>query len=270
MYTARDVANVIEAIAPLDSGVPNDALGFLYGDPDAAVKGVACMWNIHSRSISAAAQEGLNMLICHEALWLRAQTSPWYQGPAEEQIRPNRIRRDLLDRHRMVVYRAHSNWDAVAGDGVPDQAIAALGIAGLRPVAQQKFFKVWRLAEPMSVSALLETARKALAYGDCRAFGDLGKRITQFAFLIGGFGENQLHMPQAAVELGAEALILGETSEFIVVAALEMDLPVIETLHSVSESPGIRRQAELLAEKLPGLPVRYVPSGAPAFEGSAG
>ena len=72
-------------------------------------------------------------------------------------------------------------------------------------------------------------------------------------------------MPQAAIQMGAEALILGEMSEFIVIAALEMGVPVIETLHSVSESPAIRRQAEMLAERLPGLPVQYLPSGATAF-----
>ena len=75
--------------------------------------------------------------------------------------------------------------------------------------------------------------------------------------------------PQPSRRQVAQALILGETSELIVVAALEMGMPVIETLHSVSESPAIRRQAELLAERLPGLPVRYVPSGALAFGQSA-
>jgi len=96
-------------------------------------------------------------------------------------------------------------------------------------------------------------------------FGDAARRVQCFAFLIGGFGENQFHMPQAARDLGAEALIIGEMSEFIVMAALEMGLPVIESLHSASESPAIRRQAELLGAALPGLDVHYIPSGATAF-----
>lgn len=87
--------------------------------------------------------------------------------------------------------------------------------------------------------------------------------------MIGGFGENQLHMPQAARVMGAEAIIIGEMSEFIVIACLEMGLPVIETLHSASESPAIRRQAAMLSEHLgkqfPGIPVTYIPSGATAM-----
>lgn len=48
-------------------------------------------------------------------------------------------------------------------------------------------------------------------------------------------------------------------------AALEMDLPVIETLHSVSEIPGVKRQAEIMAARLPGVRVEYLPSGALAL-----
>jgi putative NIF3 family GTP cyclohydrolase 1 type 2 len=105
-----------------------------------------------------------------------------------------------------------------------------------------------------------------LDFRQCRIFGDPAKRIRRFAFLIGGFCGNQWHMPQAAMEMGAEAIIIGEMNEFIAIAALEMGLPVIESLHSVSEIPGIRSQARLLAERLHPLRVEYVPSGAAALE----
>ena len=260
--TARDVADVFERIAPLDSGVEGDQLGFPCGDPDREVSGLGCCWNVHTGSIKAAVAQGLDMLICHEAIWLQPQTSPWYDGPDADGIECNRLRRELLDRNDLVVYRSHSNWDALADDGVADQAVAALGIDGLREVARQKYFSVSELPESLTVSELQVIAEEGLGYSVSRLFGDPEKRIQRFAFLIGGFGENQLHMPQAARQLGAQALIIGEMSEFIVMAALEMGMPVIETLHSVSESPSIRRQAAMLAERFPRLPVRYIPSGA--------
>jgi putative NIF3 family GTP cyclohydrolase 1 type 2 len=265
VYTAKDIAAVFEQIAPRDSGLPDDELGFIYGDPETIVRGVACMWNAHTRSIALAVERGLNMIVCHEALSMGAQHSPWYEGPSASQIRPNLMRRTLLERHGMVVYRSHSNWDALPIYGVPDQAVAALGIEGLEPVAEQRFFKVHQLLKPISVRDLARYAERGLGYDGCRIFGDAGKRVRRFAFLIGGFGENQYHMPQAAEAMGAEALIIGEMSEFIVIAALEMGMPVIETLHSVSESPAIRRQAQILGEWLPGVPVEYVVSGALAF-----
>ena len=69
-------------------------------------------------------------------------------------------------------------------------------------------------------------------------FGGATDTVRRFAFLIGGFGENQFHMPQAARDLGAEAILIGEMSEFIVIACLEMGLPVVESLHSMSEDAG--------------------------------
>ena len=265
MYTAQDIATVFEEIAPLDSGVPNDQLGFIYGDPSTEVKGIACLWNVHSESIRSSAEQDLNLLICHEGIWHSPQKSPWYEGPTEARIYSNLKRRELLEKHGMVVYRSHSNWDALAQDGVHDQAVASLGLQGLTVVSRQKFFAVVELPEPMTVNGLKQYAEKGLGFTDCRLFGDGNKSIRRFSFLIGGFGENQSNMPQAAMEMGAEAVIIGEMSEFIVIASLEMGLPVIESLHSISEIPAIRRQAEILSERFPDIRVEYIPSGATAF-----
>ena len=262
MYCGRDIARVFESIAPLESGIAGDELGFVFGDPAREVTGVACLWNVQAQSLCAASAQNLNFVICHEGLWLPPQQSPWYEGPAEAEIFSNRLRRELLEQHRITVYRSHSNWDALRGDGVPDQAVAAIGIAGLREVARQKFFSVQELPVEMTVAELRSHAERGLGFAACRVFGDTSARIRRLAFLIGGFGENQWHMPQVARDLGADAIIIGEMSEFIVIACLEMGVPVIETMHSVSEIPAIKRQAELLAARLPGLPVRYVPSGA--------
>jgi putative NIF3 family GTP cyclohydrolase 1 type 2 len=265
VMTARDVADVLEEIAPLSSGLPGDQLGFQFGKPEQDITGVACMWAAHTTSIRAAVEQGLNMFICHEALWSRPDDSPWYAVPHVGEIVVNELRRKLLEQHNVVVYRAHSNWDALPVDGVPDQAVAALGIAQLVEVARERFFSVQELPRPMTARELRDQAAQGLGYQGCRLFGDADQVIHRFAFLIGGFGENQLHMPQVARALGAEALIIGEMSEFIVMDAMEMGMPVIETLHSITENPAIRRQAAMLAERLPDLPVRFVPSGALAF-----
>jgi len=265
MTTATDVATIFESIAPQTLGVAGDQLGFLYGDPSAEVTGVACLWNIHSMSLAACVERGLNLLICHEGIWLPEQTSPWYDAPEPEHIHANVTRRAWLDEHQLVVYRSHSNWDALVGDGVRDQALAALGIKDLKRIAERKFFSVVELPAPLSVADLLHVVEGGVGYASCRLFGDASKQVQRFCFLIGGFGENQFHMPQVARDLGAEAVILGEMSEFIVISCLEMGLPVIETLHSISEIPAIKRQAELLASRLPDLRVDYVPSGATAF-----
>lgn len=267
---ALEIAKAFEEIAPVESGVPHDELGFIWGSPEAEVSCVGCVWCLHTQSIQRCAEHGINLIISHEGLWLPGQDSPWYEGPDKVDIYSNRKRRELLEKHDMVVYRSHSNWDALRDDGVPDTAVAAIRLNGLKTIARQKFFSVHELPAAISVQELKHYVEAGLDYPDCRLFGDPGKRIRRFAFLIGGFGENQFHMPQAARDMGAEAIIIGEMSEFIVIACLEMGLPTIETLHSASENPGIKRQAQILAARFPSLSVRYVPSGACSFMADVG
>ena len=81
MYTANDIAATFEQIAPIETGLAGDQLGFVFGDPETQVKAVACIWNAHTQSIEASLQQGANMIICHEGLWLPEQTSGWYSGP---------------------------------------------------------------------------------------------------------------------------------------------------------------------------------------------
>ncbi|MDP6778998.1 MAG: Nif3-like dinuclear metal center hexameric protein [Candidatus Latescibacteria bacterium] len=262
MHTARSIAEVFEQIAPLDSGISGDQLGFIHGDPDREIRGVACLWAVHGRSVERCVERRLDMFICHEGIWMPEQKSPWYEGPEAKDIHGNVRTRGRLDRHDVVVYRSHSNWDALPADGVADQAVAALRIDGLREVARQRFFSVQELPEERSIEDLAAIVERGLGFTACRIFGDRTRCVRRFAFLIGGFGENQHHMPQAARDMGAEAILIGEMSEFIVIACLEMGLPVIESLHSGSEIPAIRRQAEILAGRFPDLPVEYVPSGA--------
>ena len=193
------------------------------------------------------------------------QNSSWYEGPTKENIHGNNLRTPLLTQQNMVVYRSHSNWDALPRDGVADQAVSVLGIKGLREVARQKYFSVQEIPDAMSVGDLKDRVEAGTEFPFCRVYGDSKKKIKRFAFLIGGFGSNQFHMPQAARDMGAEAIIIGEMLEVIVIACLEMGMPVIESLHSASEIPAIKRQAEILAERFPQLPVHYIHSGAMAF-----
>jgi putative NIF3 family GTP cyclohydrolase 1 type 2 len=264
--TAQQVADALESIAPKSLGNANDELGFMFGDSQKIIRGVACMWNAHSSSIARAAQAGLDMILTHEVVFFQPQPSSWFETPQSlDQIDTNHKRRFLLERSGMVVYRAHSNWDALPADGVPDQAVGALGIDGLKVVAAQKYFKVHQLPRPMSVSELANQARVGLGMPwPPRIFGDARRRIERFIFFIGGFGTG-FNLPQIAHRMGAQAMIIGEMLEWTLIHALELDIPVIETLHSLSEIPAIKRQAQILQQRLPDIPVRYIGSGSTDF-----
>src|SRR2546430_10314852 len=98
VLTATEVAAAFEEIAPRSLGLPDDELGFVFGDPATPVRRVACMWNVHTRSLAGAAAAGLNLVVCHEHPWLPDQASGWYDPPASGENRPNRLRREALAR----------------------------------------------------------------------------------------------------------------------------------------------------------------------------
>lgn len=265
MHKAHEIARVFEETAPLETGNTGDELGFVFGDQEQSVRAIGCLWHVDAQSINACIERNINMIITHEGIFLPEQNGNWYDGPDKDNIHANILRERLLSQHQMVVYRSHSNWDALPVDGVPDQAVLSLGIKGLQELSRQKYFSVQEIPDAMSVGNLKERVEAGTEFPFCRIYGDSEKTIKRFAFLVGGFGSNQYHMPQVARDMGAEAVIIGEMLEVIVIACLEMGMPVIESLHSASEIPAIKRQADILAERFSQLPVHYIHSGAMAF-----
>ena len=45
MYKASEIAKAFEEIAPKETGLANDELGFVYGNPEIEVIGLTCLWN---------------------------------------------------------------------------------------------------------------------------------------------------------------------------------------------------------------------------------
>ena len=255
---ARDVAAYIEQLAPLDSGIPRDDNGFNYGDPDQAVRGIGVTWMPTTRALEEAARADLNLLVVHEAWWIDEQRSPWYRELPEWSKPVNLARLRVLVQHGMALYRCHSNWDARPGDGVADQIGPALGWE--REVARGRFVRVFEI-EPVTLAALASSVKTCLELPAVRVFGELDRKVRFVAPLIGGFGGNQMSIPEEAHRLGAQVVVAGDLVEYVNVHALELGLGVIETLHSATENPAMRRLAELLRDRFPTVPVQYIESG---------
>ena len=63
MYKAKDIAKVFEEIAPVETGISGDELGFVYGNPETQVTGLACVWNIHVQSLQSCVEQNANMAL---------------------------------------------------------------------------------------------------------------------------------------------------------------------------------------------------------------
>jgi putative NIF3 family GTP cyclohydrolase 1 type 2 len=256
---ARDVAAYVEELAPVDSGVPRDDNRFTFGDPDQPARGVGTTWMATTAALDEAAASGLNLLVVHEAWWFEEQHSPWYRELPAWSKPVNQARLQRLVAHGICLYRCHSNWDARPGDGVADQIGPALGLE--QEVARGRFTRVFEI-EPTTLAGLATRVKERLELPAVRVFGDLDQPVRRVAPLIGGFGGNQSSIPEEVYRLGAEAVVTGELTEYINLHAQELGMGVVETLHSATENPAMRRLAALLRARFPQVPVRYIESGA--------
>jgi len=259
---AKDVSSFIETLAPVESGIPGDENGYIFGDSDVEISGIGVTWMPTTPTLRKAASEGLNMMVVHEALFYNEQRSPWYDEPKTWAKLVNRNRIKVLLDNKMCVYRCHSNWDACPKYGVVDAIAERLGFA--KELGRSKFTRVYEI-DPVSLEEFAETVRRRLDIPTVRYIGDPKTVITRVAPLVGGFGGNQFNMPEMVLSMGAEAIILGDMVEYIAVHARELGLAVIETLHSTTENIGIQNLARLLAERFPSTNVKFINSGAYSF-----
>lgn len=255
---ARDVEAVVLEIAPRENAMEGDPTGLLYGDPGTEVTGIAVTWTPTVAVLREAACDGLNFVLTHEIPFFSTAQSKWYRTLPEEEKPHNRARRRILDEHGMCVCRCHSNWDGTPG-GVMDSCAEALGFT---EYAHQAQYCCTYLIEPMTVAELADHAKLALGVPVVRVAGDLARTVMRVSVMYGGLLQLFYGVDEAIIA-GADAIICGEALDYSFRAAVDADIPLIETSHTNSENPGMREFARLLASRLPDLPVRFIDAGQP-------
>jgi len=256
---AREVASYVEELAPLDSALPGDVNGFLFGNPDAEVESICVCWSPTYRVLSLAAGAKCGMIVCHEIPFFYRTETPWFDNRHTSAKLPNIQRFKLLLQHSMCVYRAHSNWDAVPEYGNCDAFGVGLGFT--QEVGRGRMSRVYEIA-PVTLAKLVDHVKGRLGLDRVRVVGDPGMEISRVGTACGGLGQ-LFNCPEELWALGAQAGVMGEVLDHTMRHSLELGLPLIETTHVHSEAFGIRNLALLLAERYPDLDVRYLPSGIP-------
>ena len=260
----KDVISWLEKIAPPDSGIVDDDNRLLLGDENTEIKAVGVAWMATTPVIKEAIEKGVNFLIVHERLFFGHQESDWYEDSEEDQKEVNKIRKDLLEKNKIAVYRAHSNWDCLREHGVTDSLGFALGYK--KVVRKTKFIKTYEIPTK-KLKAIAEEIKEKLKLQSLRVYGDLNSQVSRITPLIGGFGGNQKNMPEIAKKHGSQVIIVGDLVEYILIHAQELGISVIETVHSASETPGLKSLFNLLKETFPQIPIYFFNGGCLFFKG---
>ena len=224
---------------------------FLFGNPEAEVKGIATAWIPTNAALREAAEKGLNLFITHEPAFLDA-----YGGTATgDQLISQK--KALLDEFGMTMMRCHDTWDRMPVVGIPDAWASFLGFKTEdRPI--DSFYKVC-LVDSLSVE---DTAARVLekvgelGQDTVLILGDRTRTVKRMAVGTGAI----THLPSMH-NLGVDLILATDDGMNFWNGGLwsaDLDVPLLIVNHATAEKPGMRVMAGYLGDVFPSVPVEYV------------
>jgi putative NIF3 family GTP cyclohydrolase 1 type 2 len=225
--------------------------GFIWGDPDRDLTGVAVCWSSKRPQIQSALDEGCNLYITHEPLYPYVSHTS-FMHPLE----PEKTR--LLRESRIVAYRCHDVLDMMPEIGIPDSWARFLGFEN--PVATRNYYRAYALEEGTTARKLAETILEKLpSIGQdvVHLLGPLNKEVTRLVVGTGAITNFRVMAQMGDVlMLTDDGTRLWETAQW----SVDTETPILLVNHATAEEPGVRALAGFLRDKLP-APVHFIPQG---------
>ena len=229
--------------------------GLLYGNPDDISRAGVC-WSPNYETIERAAEDKIELLIIHEPLFFEERHCTCFNLSElpYNQKKPNILRKRLLDKQGMSVYRVHSNLD-ISPEG---NSFVLAKIYGARIDSEIEYGLVGNINRK-SLKELIDFSKKALGSTNLRVVGAPEQIIERVAFVAGG-GARFTEIVDQAVIKHAQLLISGDLVENTAIYAGENSISVIDPGHYLSERIGIKHFFEKLREKIPEIDLVFYES----------
>ncbi len=254
--TARQVAErIVEHV-----GVPlrtTTVDGFLAGDPDAPVRGVAVTVMATFDVLRAAVDRGLDLVLTHEPLYFdHAGTSEPTLVAEDDPV--HRAKAAFVAEHGLRVLRQHDQWHDRRPDGVLTGQARALGwLDAERPDDPGVYDLPTTTLGELAAHVADRLGARALRY-----VGDPTSRVSRVALQPGflGFAKNRALLARPDVDV----VVIGEGHEWetgeyaadAVAAGASAGLVVVG--HTPSEEQGMAEMARWLTDLLPEVPVELL------------
>ncbi len=224
---------------------------FLYGDPEAEVKGIATAWIPTNAALKEAGARGLNLFVTHEpAFCQRYQGTPSGDRMVEQ-------KKALLDELGVTLLRCHDTWDRMPEVGIPDAWASFLGFdCEERPV--ESYYKICLLGNVTveEAAGLVLEKVKALGQDTVLILGDRQRRVGRMAVGTGAI----THLP-TMLELGADVILATDDGINFWDGGLwaaDLGVPLLIVNHATAEKPGMQAMARYLAERFSEVPAEYI------------
>ena len=216
----KDIAALIESVAPLQLQEGYDNAGLQVGDPEQEVSGILTTLDVTEESVRLAIESGANLIVSHHPLLFRGT----------KQINPRRdyISRVIIEaiRHDIAIYSAHTNLDN-APRGVNWRMCQILGLQNVRPLAPLSSAQksglapefaascgsgmIGTLPVPITVYEFVQLVKERFSMPAVMANSEdvEPSRMVHTVALCGGAGDDFI---LDAIRAGADAYLTGEVS----------------------------------------------------------
>lgn len=252
------VQQAIETIiAAIPAAAPPDTVDTIkIGDPTQPLAGIVTTFLATAEVIEQAGRLGANLIITHEPIFYnhRDETGWLADKPVYA------AKRRLLEELDLVIWRFHDLLHMLKPDPTVAGLIHELGWEACA-LPDQPLCRI----PPATLQQLAEAVKARLGLAQVRVVGDLDMLCRGVAIWPGCPGRN--YQIAALAQEEVDVLLTGEiseweTSEYVRDAtALGRRKGLIVLGHAASEEPGMRRVTPWLQERLPNVPIRFVPTG---------
>ena len=224
MATVRDILEILEGIAPLETQEEWDNAGLLAGDPSWQVTRVLVALDLCAEVLEEAKELGAELIVTHHPILFGGRKNLREDDPE------GRLLADLV-RARVALIAMHTNFDNADG-GVNRALCDRLGVR--QSAALESGMRIGDF-EPTTLADFRSHVETALG-GAVRAYGKPGRAVRCVA-VLGGAGGGYASIAQAA---GADVYVTGEISYHAALNCAAAGMAVLEAGHAATEHPAVR------------------------------
>ncbi|MGA7228045.1 MAG: Nif3-like dinuclear metal center hexameric protein [Acidimicrobiia bacterium] len=241
------VASIVQALAertrPQDAA-PWDPVGLQLGNPADQVTRVGVCHEVTESVVQAIEKDPVDLLVTYHPLLFHPVTRLVAgRSPTARAFR--------LIQARTALLVTHTDFDAAPG-GTADSLAVRLRLRDIEPFGADELEDIPPIGRlgvfGESLESLSTRVAETLGSNGLRVSGDRDRILDRVAVVPGSGGEFVEKAGQAA-----DAIVTGDVSHHRTVAALDLDLAVVDPGHIATERPGMTALVALVADVVPEL-----------------
>ena len=226
----KNIAELIERVAPLDYASSWDNVGLMVGDMESDVSKAMLTLDVTSDVVQQAIENKCSLIISHHPFIFSGIKSIDVSDIQGKMIK------DLIE-NKISVYSCHTNMDSADG-GINTYLAKMFELQDVTVLEQNEKYdgvgigRVGRLKTPISLKGLSTLTKDLLNTPFVKVVGDVDKTIECIAVASGSCGD----LIALAKEKGAEVIITADVKYHQALDALEGGMCVIDAGHFPTES----------------------------------